>query len=76
MNVDIAKLISGDSFGYNITLPQSQGGKVLSGSWDNLNDVKPFDPNAKPGAVGGNCLNKKEYLKLVADAKYAMHACF
>ena len=74
MSADIAALISGESFGYNITLPQSQGGKVLSGSWDNVNYVKPFDSNATPGAVGGKCLNHKEYLILVEDAKSAMLA--
>ncbi len=74
MSADIATLISGESFGYNITLPQSQGGKVLSGSWDNVNYVQPFDSNATPGAVGGKCLNHKEYLILVEDAKSAMLA--
>lgn len=74
MSADIATLISGESFGYNITLPQSQGGNVLSGSWDNINYVQPFDPNATPGAVGGNCLNHTEYLRLVEEAKSAMLA--
>jgi isochorismate synthase len=72
MSFEIAALISGVTFGYHITLPQSMGGKVLVGSWDDPNFVQPFDPNADPGRIGGECLNHADYLKLVEKAKSAM----
>ncbi|MEN9334469.1 MAG: Isochorismate synthase [Bacteroidota bacterium] len=72
MNLSLAKIISGESFGYHITLPHSMGDKVLSGNWNANNDVLPFHPKATPGKVGGKCLNQQEYIQLVDKAKLAM----
>ena len=72
MTNSIGALISGASLGYHITLPQSQGGGVMSGNWSNNNDVLPFYPDAQPGLVGGKCLNQFEYMHMVDEAKLAM----
>jgi isochorismate synthase len=72
MSVEIAALISGATYGYHITLPQSMGSKVIAGSWDHSNFVQPFDTNAQPGRVGGKCLNHADYVRLVEKAKSVM----
>lgn len=66
------ELMEGQYFGYQLVLPQSQGGKVISGNWDEANWVIPFNRLAKPGEVGGKSLNKEEYIQLVDKAKFAM----
>ncbi|MEY2764575.1 MAG: hypothetical protein RLZZ205_999 [Bacteroidota bacterium] len=66
------ELLEGQHFGFQLVLPQSQGGRVISGNWNQDNLVIPFSLRATPGEVGGKSLNKDGYIQLVNKAISAM----